>query len=361
MALHEERSEQNQQKWGSRIARERQDLSASVEEALVDSDEQEEWQDDQQSFPAATPGAMPLVPPRLSLQSRAMPAVQPAGQMNATTSEHSSILPGTSEGMEQRSSAPSGEMRAQSTSMLARLAQRFTSSFVAIGGSSKAAPTYQQEALRQETPFPQETRQVSPVNPGETDITRERSETPLVRAIDTAPPTTNAALESLPPSTPGQGRSLKRNAKVRLETAVLPAMPKTPARRFEEQETGEELRSAEVRDALDWQQVAIMRREEARPVSPPPVLEMFEGELGVAARGSLSGTGTFECGQSDATVSNTRVTASSVVQVTLTSNPGPVVVQYISLQPQIGFTVHLTAPTATRTTFNFIILPGELF
>lgn len=360
MALHEERSEHYQQKWDSRIARERQNLSASVEEALVDTNAQEqEWQDEEQGFPGATTSGTPLVPPRLSLQSRAMPAVQPAGLMNATTSEHSSLLPGASGKVEQKSNA-SGEVRTQSTSMLARLAQRFTSSFVAIGGSTKASPTYQQEAAKQETPLSQDARQVPPVNHVETDMTRERPES-VVRVIDTTPSTTNAAMETLPPSTPGQGRSLRRNAKVRLETTVLPAMPKMPVTRLEEQETGEELRSAEIRDALDWQQVDIMRREEARPVSPQPVLEMFEGELGAAARGSLSGTGAFECGQGDATVPNTRVTASSVVQVTLTSNPGPVVVQYISLQPQIGFTIHLTAPTATRTTFNYIILLGELF
>lgn len=191
-------------------------------------------------------------------------------------------------------------------------------------------------------------------------MTRERPDAPLVRVIDTVPSATSAVMAAMP-STRGQGHSLRRNAKVRLETAVLPVVPKTPATRLEEQETGEELRSAQVRDALDRQQAAIVRREEARPVSPQPILEMFEGQTSVAARGSLSGTGTFECGQSDATMPNTRITAASVVQVTLTSNPGPVVVQYISLQPRVGFTVHLTAPVTTRTTFNYIILLGELF
>jgi hypothetical protein len=360
MTLHEERSEQNQQKWGSRIARERQNLSASVEEALADTDAQaQQWSDDEQSFPGATTSGTPLVPPRLSLQSRAMSAVQPAGLMNATTSEHSALLPGDSGEMEQRSA---GEARTQSTSMLTRLAQRFTSSFAAIGGSTKAAPAYQQvpEATRQATPLPHEARQIPPTNRGETAVTSERPDAPLVRVIDTAPSSTSAVMTAMPP-TRGQGRSLKRNAKVRLETTVLPVVPKTPATHLEEQETGEELRSAQVRDALDRQQAAVARREVARPVSPPPILEMFEGETGVAARGSLSGTGTFECGQSDATMPNTRITAASVVQVTLTSNPGPVVVQYISLQPRVGFTVHLTAPVTTRTTFNYIILLGELF
>ncbi|HEV2653742.1 MAG TPA: hypothetical protein VGT82_02240, partial [Ktedonobacteraceae bacterium] len=333
MALHEERSEQNQQTWGSRVARERQDLSASVEEALADTDAQApQWSDDEQSFPGTS--GTPLVPPRLSLQSRAMPTVQPAGLMNATTSEHSALLPGDSAEAEQR---PSGEARTQSTSMLTRLAQRFTSSFAAIGGSTKAAPAHHQapEAARQVTPLPQDARQIPLSNREETAVTRERPDAPLVRVIDTAPSSTSAMMAAMP-STRGQGHSLRRNAKVRLETTVLPAIPKTPATRFEEQETGEELRSAQVRDALSRQQAAIVRREEVRSVSPQPILEMFEGQTSVAARGSLSGTGTFECGQSDATMSNTRITAASVVQVTLTSNPGPVVVQYISLQPRVG-------------------------
>ncbi len=362
MALYEERSEQHQQKWGSRVERERQDLSASVEEALADTDAQDQqWSDDEQSFPGATPGGKQLVPPRLSLQSRAMPVVQSAGLVNATTSEHSALLPGNSGVVEQRSAAP-GEGRTQSTSMLTRLAQRFTSSFAAIGGSTKAAPAYQQapEVVRQATPLPQDVRQIVPTNRGETDVAGECPDMPLVRVIDTAPSSTSAMMAAIP-STRGQGRSLRRNAKVRLETTVLPVVAKTPATQFEEQETGEELRSAQVRDALDRQQAAIMRREEVQPVSPQPILEMFEGATGMAARGSLSGTGTFECGQSDATMPNTRITAASVVQVTLTSNPGPVVVQYISLQPRVGFTVHLTAPVTTRTTFNYIILLGELF
>ncbi|MDQ2888323.1 MAG: hypothetical protein M3Y39_19845, partial [Chloroflexota bacterium] len=305
MALHEERSEQNQQTWGSRVARERQDLSASVEEALADTDAQaQQWSDGEQSFPGATTSGTPLIPPRLSLQSRAMPTVQPAGPMNATTSEHATVLPGDSGEVEQRSS---GEARTQNTSMLTRLAQRFTSSFAALGGSTKGAQAYQQtpESSRQAAPLPHDARQMSPTNRGETAVTRERPDAPLVRVIDTVPSATSAVMAAMP-STRGQGHSLRRNAKVRLETAVLPVVPKTPATRLEEQETGEELRSAQVRDALDRQQAAIVRREEARPVSPQPILEMFEGQTSVAARGSLSGTGTFECGQSDATMPNTR-------------------------------------------------------
>jgi len=30
-------------------------------------------------------------------------------------------------------------------------------------------------------------------------------------------------------------------------------------------------------------------------------------------------------------------------------------VQYISLHPTVGFTLHLTAPAAAKTTFNYVV------
>ena len=69
-----------------------------------------------------------------------------------------------------------------------------------------------------------------------------------------------------------------------------------------------------------------------------------------------SGNGVFESGQSEVGVTNTRVTEQSVVVVMLSGDPGPVVVQYVSLQPRYGFTVHLSAPTVNVTPFNYAIL-----
>jgi hypothetical protein len=74
-----------------------------------------------------------------------------------------------------------------------------------------------------------------------------------------------------------------------------------------------------------------------------------------------TGAGMFECGQRDVTISDPSVTASSVVLVTLTANPGPVVVQYVSLQPRTGFTVHLTAPTTMGAPFNYVVLGSRPF
>ena len=74
-----------------------------------------------------------------------------------------------------------------------------------------------------------------------------------------------------------------------------------------------------------------------------------------------TGAGMFECGQRDVTISDPSITASSVVLVTLTANPGPVVVQYVSLQSKTGFTVHLTAPTTMGAPFNYVVLGSRPF
>jgi hypothetical protein len=73
-------------------------------------------------------------------------------------------------------------------------------------------------------------------------------------------------------------------------------------------------------------------------------------------RAGLSGGGTFESGQCDLAVANTHVTASSVVVVVLTGDPGPVVVHYVSLLPGVGFTVHLSAPAINAAPFNYTLL-----
>jgi hypothetical protein len=70
----------------------------------------------------------------------------------------------------------------------------------------------------------------------------------------------------------------------------------------------------------------------------------------------MSGSATFESGQGEVAVANVHVTASSVVAVMLAGDPGPVVVQYVSLRPKTGFTVHLSAPAKNRTPFNYTII-----
>jgi len=91
-----------------------------------------------------------------------------------------------------------------------------------------------------------------------------------------------------------------------------------------------------------------------------PTGRMFKGNIRIATRNPLCGSGEFSCGQSDVVVKNPAVRASSVILVTLTSNPGPVVMHYVSLLPYESFTVHLTAPTTMHARFNYMIFPGEL-
>ncbi|HVB23209.1 MAG TPA: hypothetical protein VNG51_14805 [Ktedonobacteraceae bacterium] len=70
----------------------------------------------------------------------------------------------------------------------------------------------------------------------------------------------------------------------------------------------------------------------------------------------ISGSGVFESGQGEVAVMNASITPSSVVAVTLVGDPGPVVVQFVTLRLAIGFTVHLSSSAKNRTPFNYVIL-----
>ncbi|MEO8973740.1 MAG: hypothetical protein ABI406_19290 [Ktedonobacteraceae bacterium] len=70
----------------------------------------------------------------------------------------------------------------------------------------------------------------------------------------------------------------------------------------------------------------------------------------------FSGSGVFESGQGEVAIVNPCIIPSSVVVVTLIGDPGPVVVQFVSLNPEVGFTVHLSASAKNRTPFNYAIL-----
>lgn len=89
-------------------------------------------------------------------------------------------------------------------------------------------------------------------------------------------------------------------------------------------------------------------------------LNAVRSQNGSAAklRSGLSGSAMFDRGQRAMTIMNTHITLSSVVVVTLTEDPGRVGVRYVSLQPGLGFTVHLSAPAERTTPFNYAILAG---
>jgi len=84
MAGHGEQDEQGQQRWRARFAKGRSGLSASVNDALASPNLEEAFDDELDDEPEPHPQRPHpiLVPPRLSLQSKQMPAVHiaPDGQ-----------------------------------------------------------------------------------------------------------------------------------------------------------------------------------------------------------------------------------------------------------------------------------------
>ena len=229
MARFDELDEQAQQQWLARIARERENLSASVEEAMqqpfIDDEQWEEEEKDAEP-PAGPAGkSAMLVPPRISLQSRPMPAVQPT------------VLP----------LKPSSEELSQSSQQGQRLAGR----------------------------------------------------------------TTKVRLQAVAKSDSFQN-SVERNL-------VLDEVPTYP-------------------------RLTVLKPENE------------DGRADTGTFVKFSGSGVFESGQGEVAIVNTSIISSSVVVVTLIGDPGPVVVQYVTLRPAIGFTVHLSASAKNRTPFNYIIL-----
>lgn len=135
-------------------------------------------------------------------------------------------------------------------------------------------------------------------------------------------------------SLPQQQRVPRGIAKVFLQAVAKEGLP-----------TIEEVRALP-REGEDTQpSVPLMERGEERPV----LAIQTHSEEG-------RGSGLCERGQCEFVVSNPQVRTTSVVAVILTGNPGPVVVQYISLQPDKGFTVHLSAPAQQITPFNYTLL-----
>lgn len=165
------------------------------------------------------------------------------------------------------------------------------------------------------------------------------------------------------------------NTKVRLQAVSLPSRSATVATQpIEEVDTKPD--RSELHEPLDIivrshsqggaaAQTGVSREtgkiEEVRVAKPAQEQKSLQAGSTVSGRGSLSGTDVFESGQREYVVKNTNITATCVVQVMLTSNPGPVALHYVSLQPQVGFTIHLTGPATMKTAFNYVILLSELF
>jgi hypothetical protein len=372
MALQEERNEQKQRKWLSRLARERRDLSASVEATLLDSVAQEQGGDsvdDGRESSSHSVQSTTLIPPRLSLQSKVMTAVQ-----SGSFVEDANRTQATEEG--QPAPVPA---TGQNANLLARFAQRITTSLAAFGTAmhpevfppsliddeeqSRKSQTKESLTVSQQMPIAAMTPQPQKQSSGSGDT----------GSFPTTTPSSTGATPALVKPVQGQRRLAGRTGKIRLETAVLP----TP-QQFEKREEVQRPEKSERASVADLMAVSVSGAGSVATSSHLPVvsklgdaggttsthlpaLDKYKGEVGAAARGALSGSGVVECGQQEVIMTNKYVTASSVVLVMLTKDPGPVVVQYISLQPQVGFTIHLTAPAAMKASFNYVVLLGELF
>lgn len=228
-----------------RMDRGREALAASVEEVAA---QQDLWDEDEEQFEQVDKTS--IIPPRLSLQSRAMPAVR-GERAKHRPGDRQQALPGHSSHLAAMEGGPR------------------------LGGRSTRVHL---QAVRPDDAVEPATEGVRAL---ETGFSGERGTEPEQRALS------------------------RREAD-------------TPAGRMEQPKT-------------------------ATRAYPLPSL--------------LSGRGILKPGQKDATVANPHISERSVVIVMLTDNPGPVVVQYVSLYPRRGFTFHLSAPAAAQTAFNYVVWP----
>ena len=156
---------------------------------------------------------------------------------------------------------------------------------------------------------------------------------------------------AVPPVTQKKRRLGGRSTKVQLQ-----AVPKT------EKKVGAKIAIEEERNSID-------SNPERRINGKSNTRRHVSSERGAGAKGkierielgTLAGSGFIKQGQKDVMITNPLVLLSSVVIVTLVEDPGPVVVKYVSLHPQIGFTLHFSDAAELDARFNYIILLGELF
>lgn len=253
MAWHSKPDEAVQNEWQVRSAKKRDELSRSIEETLVDGALGEEPFADELEEPFQSSNNYMIIPPKLSLQSKQMPAVHIQSEDGTSVSSDSA---------------------------------RITSDSVAV------LPTTQKKR-----------------------------------------------------------RLAGRNTKVQLQ-----AVPRT------EKKAGTKITIEEEKNSPDsYSERRINGKSNSKRQLSSERGAGAKGKIEGAVSGSLTGSGIIKQGQKDVMLPNSHVTLSSVVIVTLVEDPGPVVVKYISLHPQVGFTLHFSDAAELDARFNYIILLGELF
>jgi hypothetical protein len=390
MALQEEPGEQPQRGWFSRYSRERRDLSASVEDALAISSEQQ-WdeEDDEVGLWSRSKQNGSLIPPRLSLQSKQIPTVHSGGFFEAAAEMQPEV---SAFGKTPKSTASTPRVN-----LWTRVARSITTSLVALGSTTypEAFPVLP-VSLREEPQFLSWQHEVSllppPISQDGVYTDNPQFTSPSVQTFDALAdrfsayaPSTEASRPTAEPVMPAvrRQRPVGHMTKIRLQTPPVSA-PSEPTEQHrietpmpEDMWIGGEMMSATTKNATS--DMAMVDLPEARSGTtsnylpaiemptqgeevvraPLPVVEEAQHDAYNVGLMAFFGSGTIASGQSDISVADAHTTSTCVVNVTLTANPGPVVVQYISLQPHAGFTIHLTAPAAASTAFNYVILRGE--
>ena len=178
---------------------------------------------------------------------------------------------------------------------------------------------------------------------------------PVVRieSKDVTNVTSQTSTDFVPvPQTPQKKRRLAgRTTKVHLQ-----AVPKS------EKKSGGKISIEAEKNSIGFEpEGQINGKSNSKRISSSERGVIAKSKMGGVASGSLAGFGVLKQGQRDVVVTNTHISSSSVVIVTLVEDPGPVVVKFITMQPQIGFTLHFSDSAETEARFNYVILMGELF
>jgi hypothetical protein len=404
----EQQQQQEQLHWRRRAERGRKRLSASVEDVLAErtSNEplEEEESGEEELVRARQADARPAgqIPPRLSLQSRELAIPSAAG---GATTERESLRPAAApapQGSAAHESDKEEEEKLVANRVLAAFARRVTASLAALGkvrqpGQRSPAPV---TAVLPALPAGSEAGASStsanasattPSVPGAAPQT-PTEEPPKASSPNPALPPIGSAHESgaravtgarapaaLPQPQPREmtrptsQRLAGRTTRVRLEAAPKlassPSAPAGPGLTAPPQTTrplptpgsgyppaGAALRPGPSAPPPPPERILLPSAPVARPgrqeqpapaVASTPPLPSFRCQIGKSC---------FTRGQGEVAVNCPAVSEASVVLVTLTGDPGPVVVQYVSLQPGRGFTVHLSAPTQRETPFHYVVL-----
>ena len=385
MTLYEKQQAKDQ--WQDRLEQERRNISVSVEETLtVETDGQ--WDDEENATNERSEGLQTsekntaLIPPRLSLQSKMLPALRSGSFVQSATAAHAAFQQAEAEKQQAKSQLSSP------TNIFARLAQRLTSSFAALNVSApEAVPPSPPSSTQLSSSFtsPFQSGQEQSLNVRERHIVPVSSHSVMrtngqgpssAMVIDAIPATPSTRPRVVQQQTEPQ-RLAGRSTKIHLQTAP-PQSHTTPLPVAQHQVVKREVRDAgePVRDnkpyelreplviSLSVPSMPDVSKISTRPdlvaITPAMVQERAQPVQKTHTCETFFGNAVFEMGQAEVMVAQEQVQLSSVVHITLTSNPGPTLVQYISLHPQVGFTVHLTAPVSSKTTFNYALFVQPL-